>query len=135
MEFILAINQIFRTTSQKQLQLVILEINIVILDISIFVGARSEMNSRNWFWGDSDLVLGQDYSLSKFDQCEQMSLPLTYFDRINLKAKDCVNSQAFAVCHSLCKLNCLDFDITAWSSLGIYGCFKIIFVQFFHNDD
>ena len=74
-----------------------------ILDISIFSGARSDVNQTNWFWENGTMVVDSNYPTSNSSVCEQMSLPLTYDDGINLLPKRCDDDEAYFACEVPCK--------------------------------
>ena len=80
------------------------QFNLCILDISVFSGARSDVNQSNWFWENRTMVDDSNYPTSDPSVCQQMSLPLTYDDGINLLPKDCENDEAHYVCEIPCKI-------------------------------
>ena len=50
------------------------------------------------------MVDDSNYPTSDSSVCQQMSLPLTYDDGINLLPKDCENDEAHYVCEIPCKI-------------------------------
>ena len=75
-----------------------------VLDISVFTGARSDVGQTNWCWESGTIVEDSNYKPSNSSVCQQMSLPLTYDDGINLLPKDCENDEAYFVCEVQCKI-------------------------------
>ena len=73
-------------------------------DISVFTGARSNKKKTSWFWENGTMVNDSNYPTSNLSVCQQMSLPLTYDDGINLFPKDCENDEAYFVCEVQCKI-------------------------------
>ena len=73
-------------------------------DISVFVEARSSVGETNWFWENGTKVNDPRYPISNQSVCQQMSLPLTYDDGINLLPKRCDQDEAYFVCESPSKL-------------------------------
>ena len=73
------------------------------LDISVFLGARSNIGQTNWFWENGTMVKDARYPPSDQSVCQQMSLPLTYDDGINLLPKSCDQDETFYACKIPCK--------------------------------
>ena len=72
----------------------------LLLDISVFVGAISNINQTYWVWNNEILT---NFSLSNRSVCQQMSWSLTYDDGKNLLPKDCEQDKAYFVCVQQCK--------------------------------
>ena len=71
-------------------------------DISVFIGARSDLNQSDCFWND-----GSSYNVlprlrSNSYVCQQMTWPLSYDDGINLRRKECGSG----ISHYVCKAKC-----------------------------
>ena len=68
-------------------------------DISVFTGARSDVNQSDWFWDNDNTMITADdnYPPSDTSVCEQMTWPLTYDDGINLHPKLC-SDEAYYIC-------------------------------------
>ena len=61
----------------------------------MFIGARSNVDQINWFWENGTMVDDSRYPPSNQFVCQQMSLPLTYNDGINLLPKRCDQDEAY----------------------------------------
>ena len=72
-------------------------------DISVFVGARSNVNESGWFWSNRTIIVDQSYPVSDQSICQQISWPLTYDDGINLRGKRC-EDEAYFLCQTKCNL-------------------------------
>ena len=70
-----------------------------VLDYSVFVGARSDINETRWVLTNGALV---DYPPSNRSICQQMSWPLTYDDGKNLLPKHCEQDEAYFACVQQC---------------------------------
>ena len=73
-------------------------------DISVFIGARSNVGQTNWFRKNGTMVDDSRYSPSNQSVCQQMSVPLTYDDGINLLPKRCDQEEAYFACESPSKM-------------------------------
>ena len=85
-----------------------------ISDISLFLGAQSRVGQTNWFWENGTKVNDERYPPSEESVCEQMSVPLTYDDGINLMPKRCDQDEAYFACEVECKA-ILYFQYIAYS--------------------
>ena len=74
------------------------------LDISVFLGARSNVGQTNWFSENGTMVDDSRYPSSNQSICQQMTMPLTYDDGINLLPKPCNQDEAYFTCDISCKL-------------------------------
>ena len=72
------------------------------LDISVFIGARSNVDQSNWFWNNETKISYPNYKTSNPSICHQMSWPLTYDDGINFNKKLC-KDDAYFLCQIECK--------------------------------
>ena len=72
-------------------------------DVSLFLGARSRIGQTNWFWENGTMVNDERYPPSDQSICQQMSVPLTYDDGINLMPKRCDQDEAYFACEVKCK--------------------------------
>ena len=68
------------------------------IDITVFIGTRSIANQIAWFWENGTMLNDSRYPLSDQSVCQQMSLPLTYDDGINLLPKSCDQDEAYFIC-------------------------------------
>ena len=68
--------------------------------MSVFIGAKSNVGQTKWFWQNGTMVNDSRYPSSSESACQQMSLPLTYDDGINLLPKGCNQEEAYFVCDS-----------------------------------
>ena len=66
----------------------------------MFIGARSNVGQADWFWKNGTMVDDSRYPPSDQSVCQQMSIPLTYNDGINLLPKRCDQDKAYFVCES-----------------------------------
>ena len=64
----------------------------------MFLGAQSNVGQTNWFWENGTVVNDSRYPLSNQSVCQQMSVPLTYEDGINLLPKRCDKDAAYFAC-------------------------------------
>jgi len=71
-------------------------------EISLFFGASSNVGQTNWFWENGSIVNEVNYPTSDQSICEQMSVPLTYDEGINLLPKPC-DEKAYFACEVECK--------------------------------
>ena len=72
------------------------------LDISVFIGARSNVSQDQWYWNNNTEVNNTMFPESNSSLCQQMTWPLTYNDGINLRPKQC-NKKAYFACQFKCK--------------------------------
>ena len=72
-------------------------------DISVFIGARSDVNQTKWYWNNITEVNNTMFPESNSSVCQQMTWPLTYNDGINLRPKQCETGMSHYVCQVLCK--------------------------------
>jgi len=77
---------------------------LIFSDVSLFLGLYSNSGYTNWFWENGTMVTesNNDYPRSDLSICEQMSVPLTYYDGINLLPKLC-DQEAYFACEVECK--------------------------------
>ena len=73
------------------------------LDISVFVGARSDVGQSKWMWNSEATIKNSDFPLADSSICQDMSWPLTYDDGINLRPQPCGNGRSYYVCQHKCK--------------------------------
>ena len=71
---------------------------LVFTDISVIIGARSDVGQSNWFWNNGTMITDTMYPSSNTSVCQQMTWPLTYDDGINLRAKDCGTGKSHYIC-------------------------------------
>ena len=76
---------------------------MLFIDISIFIGARSDVNESNWFWNNGKKINDPDFPPSDPSVCQQMTWPLSYEDGINLRPKRCDQGESYYVCDIKCK--------------------------------
>jgi len=76
---------------------------LYISDISVFIGARSDVGQSDWFWDNETMISDTTYPASNTSLCHQMTWPLTYDDRINLRGKLC-EDEAYFMCQVECKI-------------------------------
>ena len=74
----------------------------MILDISVAVGARSDVGESDWFWKNGTMINDTGFPTSDPSVCQQMTWPLTYRDGVNLRPKPC-NKHSFFLCQVKCK--------------------------------
>ena len=86
----------------------------VFIDISIFIGARSDVGHSDWSWHNGSRINTSDFLQSNSSVCHEMTWPLTYDDGINLNPKQCETGRSYYICQYKCKyfssyveLNCL----------------------------
>ena len=68
------------------------------LDISLFIGARSDVGQSDWSWNDGSKISDSTFPTSDPNECQQMTWPLTYDDGVNLRAKHCNSGLARYFC-------------------------------------
>ena len=85
-------------------------LNFCLTDISIFLGARSNVSQTNWLWENGTIVNDSRYPPSNQSVCQQMSMPLTYDDGVNLLPKRCNEDEAFYACSITCKVCFMIFN-------------------------
>ena len=71
-------------------------------DIRIFLEAPSNISLTNWLWENKSSVNNSRYPPSNQSVCQQISLPLTYDDGINLLSKRCDQDEAYYACEVPC---------------------------------
>ena len=71
---------------------------VLFADFSVFLGARSNVGHENWIWENGTMVNNSRHPLSDQSVCQQMSVPLTYDDGINLLPKRCDQDEAYFAC-------------------------------------
>ena len=74
-----------------------------IIDMPVFLGVRSFENSRLWVSSDQNVLLHPSIGFSMEGVCEQMSVPLSYDDGINLRPRKCSNVEAYVACAIRCE--------------------------------
>lgn len=72
-------------------------------EISVFIGAQSDVGQSNWFWNNRKMINNQMFSRSNPSICQQMTWPLTYDNGINLRPTEC-SDKAHFICQVYCKL-------------------------------
>ena len=95
-------------------------------DISVFFGARSNKGQTSWIWENETMVNDPTYPTSNQTVCQQMSLPLTYDDGINLFPKRCNQEKAYFACDLPCKLGDVLLAKLIMQNVKIYECKKHI---------
>jgi len=78
---------------------------LFVLEINVFIGARSELNSSDWKWQNGTKVTEYSYGSAPHG-CRQMSLPLSYEkNQIDLVPKLCDHdgNTAYFICEADCK--------------------------------
>ena len=73
-----------------------------IVDISLFVGGRSQINENVWKNSDGSKIENKKYPPGDELICQQMTWPLTYNDGVNLRSMKC-NQKAYFICQTKCK--------------------------------
>ena len=53
------------------------------LDISLFVGARSNVGQFDWFWKNRTIITDDAFPEANASVCQQTTWPLTYDDGVN----------------------------------------------------
>ena len=72
-----------------------------IVDISVFIGARSHYGQLHWTWNNGTMVAdARNFPPPDTSVCQEMTWPLTYDDGINLRAEDCAEEA-----HYVCRVN------------------------------
>ena len=93
---------------------------LAFIDVSVFTGARSDVNQVNWFWNNGTMVANTtNYPASNASVCEQMTWPLTYDDGINLRAKECKSGLSHHVCRFEGMKNCTSVCILQANNIHI----------------
>jgi len=73
------------------------------IDISVHLGARSIEGTKYWVTSEQNAILHPNIKLSRPDICEQLYLPLTYDDGINVRQTTCTNMEAHVACAVRCE--------------------------------
>ena len=73
------------------------------LDISIFIGARSDVGRSDWSWYNGLTISNPDFPPANSSICQDMTWPLSYDDGINLHPKPCESGRSYFVCQRKCK--------------------------------
>ena len=73
-----------------------------IVDISVFVGGRSQIDENVWKSSDGSKIENKKYPPGDKSICQQMTWPLTYNDGVNLRSMKC-NQEAYFICQTKCK--------------------------------
>ena len=73
-----------------------------IVDISVFVGGRSQIDENVWKNSDGSKIENLKYPPGDKSICQQMTWPLTYNDGVNLRSMKC-NQEAYFICQTKCK--------------------------------
>ena len=73
-----------------------------IVDISVFVGGRSQIDENVWKNSDGSKIENKKYPPGDKSICQQMTWPLTYNDGVNLRSMKC-NQEAYFICQTKCK--------------------------------
>ena len=76
---------------------------LCLIDISIFIGARSMVSSSSWSWNNKTMINDSNFQPSKKSACQQMTWPLTFTDGINMRPKQCEPGKSYFVCSFECK--------------------------------
>jgi len=62
----------------------------------MFLGAHSNISQADWFWENGTMINDTNFPTSDPSLCQQMLLPSTYDDGINLLPKRCDYESYFA---------------------------------------
>ena len=71
-----------------------------LIDISVFIGARSNLGATTWVWNNGTTVVESTYGTTPLNVCQQMSVPLTYENGINMLPKNCDSDEAYFICET-----------------------------------
>ena len=88
-----------------------------ILDVSIFIGAKSSIGQSSWFWNNGTIINNPNFPSPSSSVCQVMTWPLTYTDGINLLPKNCQSGKSYYVAKLKCKyqFNLFNFNLLMFS--------------------
>ena len=78
----------------------------LVLDINVFIGARSDVGQSDWFWNNKTIMNNSSYLTADNSVCQQIAWPLTYDDGINMRGKDC-DSEGYFMCQIKCEFSAI----------------------------